>query len=197
MATPLGFSTRPTHSLAADPQTNMSARFFARPGRRMASIFGAPPFLCLDFDRDHGGAVTAIGVARFPAPAVRGDLLEVVPGSRYADCAARWRVLGLFATGRILVAWDAASVLRTLEAELDGNPSATAWRRIYDLRSLAAETWPEIKSSSLEELVKERGVEIKDPRAHGRAMATMELFAQVAEIWDENPPEWGARRRSR
>ena len=158
----------------------------------MARAFGGPLFYCFDFDRDaEGEAITAIGIAAFPAPAIRGDLLEVVPGSSFADFAARWRVLALFATGRILVAWDAPNVLRVLEAELDGNPSAIAWRRIYDVRSLARETWPEIESSTLEELAKERGVEIKDPRAHGRAMATMEIFSQVAEAWNEEPPEWG------
>lgn len=163
----------------------------------MARAFGGPLFYCFDFDRNAAGAVVGIGIAAFPAPAIRGDLLEVVPGSPFADFAARWHVLALFATGRILVAWDAANVLRVLEAELDGNPSAIAWRRIYDVRSLARETWPEIKSSTLEELAKERGVEIKDPRAHGRAMAAMETFSQIAEAWDPEPPEWGQNFPSR
>lgn len=173
-------------------QVNPTAKKFTnRVGRRMARQFGGPLFYCFDFDRDAAGeAITAIGVAAFPAPAIRGDLLEVVPGSPYVDFAARWRVLGMFAAGRLLVAWDAASVLRVLEAELDGNPSALAWRRIYDVRSLAEQTWPAIKANSLEELAKARGVEIKDPRAHGRAMATMALFSQVAEEWSEEPPEW-------
>ena len=174
------------------PANPKAKRFTNRAGRRMARQFGGPLFFCLDFDRDaEGEAITAIGVAAFPAPAIRGDLLEVVPGSPWVDFAARWRVLGMFAAGRLLVAWDAASVLRVLEAELDGNPSALAWRRIYDVRSLARETWPAIKAKSLEELAEARGVEIKDPRAHGRAMATMELFSQVAEAWEQEPPEWG------
>ena len=174
------------------PASPKAKKFTNRVGRRMARQFGGPLFFCFDFDRDaEGEAITAIGVAAFPAPAIRGDLLQVVPGSPYVDFAARWRVLGLFAAGRFLVAWDAASVLRVLEAELDGNPSALAWRRIYDVRSLAKQTWLAIKANSLEALAQARGVGIKDTWAHGRAMATMELFSQVAEAWNEEPPEWG------
>lgn len=157
----------------------------------MERAFGGPLFFCFAFDHNRAGVVEAIGVATFPAPAIRGDLLPVIPGSPIADFGARWGVLGMFAAGRLLVAWDASSVLRTLERELAGNPSALAWRRIYEVRSLATQTWPELKFAGLEELAQARGVEMKDPRAHGRAMATLEIFSQIAEAWDEEPPEWG------
>ena len=133
--------------------------------------------------RNEAGAVTGLGVAAFPAPAIRSNLPEVIPGPPYAGFAARWRVLGLFATSRILVAADPSSVLRTLEAELDGNTSGLAWRCISDVRSLARETCPSLKSSTREKLAKGRGVKIKDPDVHARAVATLELSAQVAELW--------------
>ena len=158
----------------------------------MGRAFGGPLFFCFEFDHNRAGVVEAIGVATFPAPAIRGDLLPVIPGSPIADFGARWGVLGMFAAGRLLVAWDAAATLRTLERELAGNPSALAWRRIYEVQSLARQTWPKLRFNTLEELAQARGVEIKDHRAHGRAMATLEIFSQIAEAWDEELPEWSA-----